>query len=132
MSSASIRQRLHVCTDVSPSDAVTLGHEFAAAKKEGRPPGITDLWEDDVPMGPYVLNALRARELHQRDVHYIVRDGEVKIVNSSTGRVQPSSRWMDDLHQVCRNPSSSARRTQHGWAPSKDLQVLVRTMCTSH
>ncbi len=51
-------------------------------------------------MGPYVLTALRARELHKRDVQYIVRDGEVKIVNRSTGRVLPKSRWMDDLHQV--------------------------------
>ena len=51
-------------------------------------------------MGPYVLTALCARELHKRDVQYIVRDGEVKIVNSKTGRVLPMSRWMDDLHQV--------------------------------
>ena len=51
-------------------------------------------------MGPYVLTALCARELHKRDVQYIVRDGEVKIVNSSTGRVLPQSRWMDELHQV--------------------------------
>lgn len=61
---------------------------------------MNDLWEDDVPMGPYVLTALCARELHKRDVQYIVRDGEVKIVNRSTGRVLPMSRWMDDLHQV--------------------------------
>lgn len=82
-------------------DAVELGHEFAAAKRDNRPPTINDLWEDDSPMGPYVLTALCARELHKRDVQYIVRDGEVKIVNSSTGRVLPQSRWMDELHQVC-------------------------------
>ena len=57
-------------------------------------------------MGPYVVTALRARELHKRDVQYIVRDGDVKIVNSSTGRVLPISRWMDDLHQVCPWPSA--------------------------
>jgi hypothetical protein len=51
-------------------------------------------------MGPYVLTALRARELYKRDIDYIVRDGEVKIVSSSTGRVLPSSRWTDDVHQV--------------------------------
>lgn len=51
-------------------------------------------------MGPYIITALRARELHKRDVNYIVRDGEVKIVNPSTGRVMPTSRWTDDLHQV--------------------------------
>lgn len=77
-----------------------LGHQFANAKRENRPPTINDLWEDDAPLGPYVLTALRARELHKRDEHYIVRDGEIKIVNASTGRVLPSSRWTDDLHQV--------------------------------
>lgn len=80
--------------------AEELGHKFAAAQREGRAPVIHDLWEDDVPMGPYVLTALRARELYKRDVDYIVRNGEVKIVSSSTGRVLPRSRWTDDVHQV--------------------------------
>ena len=61
---------------------------------------------DDVPMGLYVLTALRARELFKRDVHYIVRNGEVKIVSINTGRVMPTSRWMDDLHQVSSGQSS--------------------------
>ena len=75
------------------------GHHFKIASREKRPPTLDDLWMDDVPMGLYVHTALRARELFKRDVHYIVRDGEVKIVNISTGRVLPTSRWMDDLHQ---------------------------------
>lgn len=68
---------------------------------------------DDVPMGLYVHTSLRARELFKRDVHYIVRDGEVKIVNVNTGRVLPTSRWMDDLHQVSLsqlNPSHPCNR----------------------
>ena len=44
--------------------------------------------------------------LRRRDVTYIVRDGEVKIVNTSTGRVLPDTRWMDDLHQVCPAPQA--------------------------
>lgn len=77
-----------------------LGEEFVEAQVEGRPPTINDLWEAADPVGPYIITALRARELHRRDVNYIVRDGEVKIVNPSTGRVMPTSRWTDDLHQV--------------------------------
>ena len=77
-----------------------LGHTFEVASREGRLPTLDDLWMDDVPMGLYVLTALRARELFKRDVHYIVRNGEVKIVSINTGRVMPTSRWMDDLHQV--------------------------------
>lgn len=77
-----------------------LGEEFPEPQAEGRAPTINDLWEAAEPMGPYIITALRARELHRRDVNYIVRDGEVKIVNPSTGRVMPTSRWTDDLHQV--------------------------------
>ena len=78
---------------------------FARAEAEGGIPSTTDLWDDDHPIGPYIVNALRARELYKRDVNYIVRDGEIKIVNCSTGRVMPISRWTDDLHQVRCVPS---------------------------
>ncbi|KAK9916292.1 hypothetical protein WJX75_000969 [Coccomyxa subellipsoidea] len=79
---------------------VELGEDFPEVQREGRAPNINDLWEAATPMGPYIITALRARELHRRDVNYIVRDGEVKIVNTSTGRVMPTSRWTDDLHQA--------------------------------
>ncbi len=44
--------------------------------------------------------ALRARYLYQRDVDYIVRDGEVIIVDEFTGRTLPGRRWSDGLHQA--------------------------------
>ncbi len=44
--------------------------------------------------------ALRARYLFQRDVDYIVRDGEVVIVDEFTGRTLPGRRWSDGLHQA--------------------------------
>src|SRR4249919_4125880 len=47
------------------------------------------------------LNAgLRAHALYQRDVDYIVRDGEVVIVDEFTGRTLPGRRWSDGLHQA--------------------------------
>ncbi|HJU27133.1 MAG TPA: SEC-C metal-binding domain-containing protein, partial [Rhodanobacteraceae bacterium] len=47
------------------------------------------------------LNAgLRAHALYQRDVDYIVRDGEVIIVDEFTGRTLPGRRWSDGLHQA--------------------------------
>lgn len=49
----------------------------------------------------YHLNAaLRANTLYQRDVAYIVRDGEVIIVDEFTGRTLPGRRWSDGLHQA--------------------------------
>jgi preprotein translocase subunit SecA len=44
--------------------------------------------------------ALRAHALFQRDVDYIVRDGEVIIVDEFTGRTLPGRRWSDGLHQA--------------------------------
>lgn len=44
--------------------------------------------------------ALRATHLYQRDVDYIVRDGEVIIVDEFTGRTLPGRRWSDGLHQA--------------------------------
>ena len=44
--------------------------------------------------------ALRANAIYQRDVDYIVRDGEVVIVDEFTGRTLPGRRWSDGLHQA--------------------------------
>ena len=44
--------------------------------------------------------ALRAHNLYQRDVDYIVRDGEVVIVDEFTGRTLAGRRWSDGLHQA--------------------------------
>ncbi len=44
--------------------------------------------------------ALRAHQLYQRDVDYIVRDGEVIIVDEFTGRTLAGRRWSDGLHQA--------------------------------
>ncbi|WP_340695552.1 preprotein translocase subunit SecA [Hydrogenobacter thermophilus] len=47
-----------------------------------------------------ISQALRAHQLFKRDVHYIVRDSEVLIVDEFTGRVLPGRRWSDGLHQA--------------------------------
>jgi preprotein translocase subunit SecA len=62
--------------------------------------GIADLWAGSDPWAKYVLNALRAKELYLRDVQYIVRDGQVAIVDEFTGRVFPNRRWTDNIHQA--------------------------------
>ena len=48
----------------------------------------------------YVENALRAHVLYKRDKEYVVRDGQVIIVDEFTGRLQPGRRWSDGLHQA--------------------------------
>ncbi len=44
--------------------------------------------------------ALRAHTLYKRDVSYVVRDGQVLIVDEFTGRLMPGRRWSDGLHQA--------------------------------
>ena len=48
----------------------------------------------------HVDQALRAHTIFQRDVAYMVRDGEVVIVDEFTGRLMPGRRWSDGLHQA--------------------------------
>ncbi|MGC9292595.1 MAG: preprotein translocase subunit SecA [Acidobacteriaceae bacterium] len=47
----------------------------------------------------YVETAIKAHALYKRDVHYVVKDGEVIIVDEFTGRLMPGRRWSDGLHQ---------------------------------
>jgi len=48
----------------------------------------------------HVQQALRAHALFRRDVDYVVKDGEVLIVDEFTGRLMPGRRWSDGLHQA--------------------------------
>ena len=48
----------------------------------------------------HVMAALRAHALFQRNVEYIVRDGQIIIVDEFTGRTMPGRRWSDGLHQA--------------------------------
>jgi preprotein translocase subunit SecA len=47
----------------------------------------------------YVETAIKALALYRRDVEYVVKDGEVIIVDTFTGRLMPGRRWSDGLHQ---------------------------------
>ncbi len=48
----------------------------------------------------HVNQALRAHAMYRRDVDYVVKDGEVIIVDEFTGRLMPGRRWSDGLHQA--------------------------------
>lgn len=48
----------------------------------------------------HIHAALRAHVLYQKNVHYIIRNGEVVIVDEFTGRTMPGRRWSDGLHQA--------------------------------
>ncbi|MEJ5368728.1 MAG: preprotein translocase subunit SecA [Bryobacteraceae bacterium] len=63
--------------------------------------GIPNLYDPEyIELNHHVQQALRAHVLYQRDRDYIVKDGEVIIVDEFTGRLMPGRRWSDGLHQA--------------------------------
>jgi preprotein translocase subunit SecA len=63
--------------------------------------GIDNLYEAaNSPLVSYLNNAIRAKELFQRDKDYIVRNGEVLIVDEFTGRVLIGRRYNEGMHQA--------------------------------
>jgi len=66
--------------------------------------GIKDLFDEpsweNVEIIHHINQALRAHTLYKRDVEYVVKEGEVIIVDEFTGRLMPGRRWSDGLHQA--------------------------------
>jgi preprotein translocase subunit SecA len=63
--------------------------------------GVQNLWDpSNMDILHHVNQALRAHTLFQRDVDYVVQDGQVVIVDEFTGRLMPGRRWSDGLHQA--------------------------------
>lgn len=61
---------------------------------------VTDLYNVQNPWASYIFNAIKAKELFIKDVHYIVKDDEIVIVDEFTGRIMIGRRWSDGLHQA--------------------------------
>ncbi len=63
--------------------------------------GVSNLYDpSQIDMLHHVTQALKAHTLFKRDVDYVVKDGEVLIVDEFTGRLMPGRRWSDGLHQA--------------------------------
>ena len=59
-----------------------------------------DLYDIKDPWASFIFNSIKAKELFLKDVHYIVKDDEVIIVDEFTGRIMQGRRWSDGLHQA--------------------------------
>ena len=80
------------------SRSVTLT-EGGVAKVE-RLLGVHNLYDPrQIDTLHHVQQALKAHAIFKRDVDYVVKDGEVIIVDEFTGRLMPGRRWSDGLHQ---------------------------------
>jgi preprotein translocase subunit SecA len=70
-----------------------LGHRLV--------PGSNGLYDPvNMPLLHHIHQALRAHSLFRLDVDYMVKDGQVVIVDEFTGRLMPGRRWSDGLHQA--------------------------------
>ena len=70
--------------------------------------------------------AMRAHAIYQRDVDYIVRDGEVIIVDEFTGRTLPGRRWSDGLHQAVEAKEGVPVQRENQTLASVTFQNLFR------
>ncbi|TLH58529.1 preprotein translocase subunit SecA [Mycolicibacterium aubagnense] len=79
----------------------TIGVHEAGVEFVENQLGIDNLYEAaNSPLVSYLNNAVKAKELFQRDKDYIVRDGEVVIVDEFTGRVLVGRRYNEGMHQA--------------------------------
>lgn len=79
------------------------GHEHAEESLEaaGLLPAGSSLYEAaNISLVHHLNAALRAQHLFNIDQHYVVRDGEIVIVDEFSGRMMPGRRWSDGLHQA--------------------------------
>jgi preprotein translocase subunit SecA len=85
---------------------VDLKHKSASLTEAGiakmeRWTGIRNIYDlENVVEAHQINQALKAKTLFHRDAEYLVKDGEVIIVDEFTGRTMPGRRWSDGLHQA--------------------------------
>jgi preprotein translocase subunit SecA len=99
--------------DVAPGEPVQYTGDYVVDEKH-RNITVTDVgWEkvegllgigniadpENWDLKHHVETAVKAHALYHRDVEYVVKDGEVIIVDEFTGRLMPGRRWSDGLHQ---------------------------------
>jgi preprotein translocase subunit SecA len=87
----------HYEVDEKARNVLLSDEGFAQAEKLLE---VEDLYDPNDPWAHYIFNAIKAKELFVTDVNYIVRGGEVVIVDEFTGRVLQGRRWSDGLHQA--------------------------------
>ncbi|MBW3602532.1 MAG: preprotein translocase subunit SecA [Actinobacteria bacterium] len=89
--------------------------------------GVDNLYESvNTPLIHHLHNALRAKELYRRDVEYMVRDGEVNIVDEFTGRVLVGRRYSEGLHQAIEAKESVRIKEENQTLATITLQNYFR------
>jgi preprotein translocase subunit SecA len=90
-----IKDEKHKTVTLTEEGTVKVEHLLAHRLNGGH---IYDM--ENAHVKHHVDQALRAHALFHRDVDYMVKDGEIVIVDEFTGRLMPGRRWSDGLHQA--------------------------------
>ncbi len=97
------------------SRSATLS-EYGIRKVE-RILNVTNLYEESFETIHYIENAIKARALFHKDKDYVVKDGEIIIVDEFTGRMMNGRRWSDGLHQAVEAKEGvTVQRESQTWA----------------
>src|SRR3954467_5403963 len=105
----------------------TVSPMHGAIEKIERAMGIDNLYD---PRNGQLVNhlnqALKAQSLFQRDVDYVIQDGEVKIVDEFTGRIMEGRRWSEGLHQAVEAKEGVRIQEEHVTLATITLQNYFR------
>ncbi len=96
-------------------------------KKCERLLNIQNLYDDISSDWVHIITqAIRAHHLFHRDIHYVVKDGEIVIVDEFTGRLMPGRRWSDGLHQAIEAKENLPIREENQTLATITFQNLFR------
>jgi preprotein translocase subunit SecA len=105
----------------------TVAPRESAIETVERALGIDNLYDPrNAQLVNHLVQGLKAQSLYERDVDYVVQDGEVKIVDEFTGRIMEGRRWSEGLHQAVEAKEGVAIREEHVTLATITLQNYFR------
>ena len=88
--------------------------------------GVDNMFADDFSLARHLEQALKAQVLYHRDKDYVVKDGEVIIVDEFTGRLMPGRRWSEGLHQAVEAKEGATIRNEQRTLATVTFQNYFR------
>src|SRR5688572_14260932 len=105
----------------------TVSPRESAIETIERALGLDNLYDPrNAQLVNHLIQSLKAQSLYQRDVDYVVVDGEVKIVDEFTGRIMEGRRWSEGLHQAVEAKEGVAIKEEHITLATITLQNYFR------
>ncbi|MFL5949060.1 MAG: preprotein translocase subunit SecA, partial [Gaiellaceae bacterium] len=105
----------------------TVSPMHGAIEAVERALGIDNLYDPrNAQLANHLNQALKAEALFQRDVDYVVQEGEVKIVDEFTGRIMEGRRWSEGLHQAVEAKEGVRIQEEHQTLATITLQNYFR------